>query len=109
MIFTTRHGQGQIQMCLILFAYEIHADYRLVFAANRDEFYQRPTQAVSVWDDAPEIIAGRDLKAGGTWLGMSRKGRLAAITNYRDPSTEASDPLSRGTLVARFLCNVAKR
>lgn len=90
-------------MCLILFSYDLHRDYRLVFAANRDEYYSRPTRSIGPWEDAPEIIAGRDMQAGGTWLGISRNGRLAAITNYRDPSEVLADPVSRGSLAADFL------
>lgn len=90
-------------MCLILFSYDLDTDYRLVFAANRDEYFRRPTQPLGPWEDAPEIIAGRDLQAGGTWLGISRTGKFAAITNYRDPSAKVADPLSRGSLVAGFL------
>ena len=67
-------------MCLIIFAYRSHPDYRLVLAANRDEFYDRPTRHAAFWNDAPEILAGRDLKAGGTWLGITKTGRFAAIT-----------------------------
>lgn len=90
-------------MCLILFSYDIHTQYRLVFAANRDEYYRRPTRSLGTWAEAPEMIAGRDLQAGGTWLGVSRNGKFAAITNFRDPSEKLADPLSRGSLVAAFL------
>ncbi|MBL8251159.1 MAG: NRDE family protein, partial [Candidatus Competibacter sp.] len=72
-------------MCLILIAYRYQPDYPLVVAANRDEFYERPTAALAAWDDAPHVVAGRDLQAGGTWLGITRTGRFAALTNYRDP------------------------
>jgi uncharacterized protein with NRDE domain len=90
-------------MCLILFAYRLHPDYRLVLAANRDEFYERPTLPLDYWPDAPGILAGRDLRAGGTWLGVSRNGRLAAVTNYREPDKTRSDAPSRGHLVDNFL------
>ena len=90
-------------MCLILLAYEAHPDYRLILAANRDEFFSRPTAPASFWEDAPHILAGRDLKEGGTWLGMTRSGRIAAITNYRDPRAERKDAPSRGGLVSGYL------
>lgn len=90
-------------MCLILFAYELHPRYRLILAANRDEFYARPSSAAAFWDDAPNILAGRDLQEGGTWLGITRQGRFAALTNYRDPATLRAEAPSRGRLVCDFL------
>lgn len=90
-------------MCLILFAYRQHPRYPLILAANRDEFYDRPTQALAFWTDHPEIAAGRDLQRMGTWLGITRKGRLAAITNYREPGMQKTDAPSRGHLVTDFL------
>ncbi len=90
-------------MCLILFSYRSHPSYPLILAANRDEFYERPTAPAAFWDDAPHILAGRDLKEGGTWLGITRTGRLAAITNYRDPRAVRDHAPSRGTLVSGFL------
>ena len=90
-------------MCLILFAYDIHPNYRLILAANRDEFYQRPTLPLHWWPDSPDILAGRDLKGKGTWLGINRGGRLAAITNYRDPAHQVHNAPSRGRLVENFL------
>lgn len=89
-------------MCIIFIAFEAHEDYPLILAANRDEFYARPTAAAGWWDDAPDIFAGRDLVGGGTWLGVSRAGRFAAVTNYRDPAGKAGT-ISRGNLVADFL------
>ena len=91
-------------MCLIAFAWKAHADYPLVVAANRDEWHERPTARAAWWDDHPDILAGRDLKARGTWLGISRIGRFAALTNFRDPSDKKSDAPSRGQLVSNFLC-----
>ena len=93
-------------MCLILFAWKTHPRYPLVVAANRDEFHDRPTAAVAFWEDIPDILAGRDIQAGGTWLGVSRSGRFAAISNFREPLLKAS-PLeySRGHLVRDFLCD----
>ena len=91
-------------MCLILFAYNVHPSYRLVLAANRDEFYERPSSSANFWEDAPRVLAGRDLKGGGTWLGVTKKGRFAAITNYRDPASWKNDAPSRGGLVSAYLC-----
>jgi uncharacterized protein with NRDE domain len=90
-------------VCLILLAWQAHPDYPLVVAANRDEFFARRTAAADFWEDAPEVLAGRDLEAGGTWLGITRSGRFAALTNYRDPSRNRSGMPSRGELVSRFL------
>ena len=90
-------------MCLIVFAYNIHPSYRLVLAANRDEFYERPSSSADFWKDHPDVLAGRDLKSGGTWLGITKNGKISAVTNYRDPLTFKSDALSRGKLVSRYL------
>lgn len=90
-------------MCLIVLAYKAHPRYPLVVAANRDEFYERPTEPAHFWTDAPHVLAGRDLRAGGTWLGITSKGRFAAVTNYRDPGNHRSDARSRGELVSGFL------
>ncbi len=90
-------------MCLLLIAYDIHPRYQLVLAANRDEFYERPTAPLGFWEDNPQILAGRDLRRGGTWLGIAHDGRLAAITNYRDPKTTRKNVPSRGLLVKEFL------
>jgi len=90
-------------MCLLLLALKSHPVYKLVIAANRDEFYDRPTAPPSFWNDRPDLLAGRDLRAGGTWFGISKKGRIAAITNYRDPASIKSNAPSRGELVSDFL------
>ena len=90
-------------MCLILLAYNVHPRYRLVLGANRDEFYARPTAPLDFWKDHPEILAGRDLEQNGTWMGVTRNGRLAAVTNYRDPGAVIKDAISRGYLVTDFL------
>ena len=90
-------------MCLILFSYELHPDYRLILAANRDEFYSRPTASLDYWLDHPAVLAGRDLKGNGTWLGVTRSGRLAAITNYRESAAHMQDAPSRGILIRDFL------
>lgn len=90
-------------MCLILLAWQANAEFPLVVAANRDESYARPTSPVQFWPDAPQVLAGRDDSAGGTWLGLTRNGRFAALTNYRSPEHARSDRPSRGKLVADFL------
>lgn len=90
-------------MCLILFAYRAHPRYRLVVAANRDEWFGRPTAPAAFWTDAPAVLAGRDLAASGTWLGVTRGGRFAALTNFRDPARVRPDAPSRGALVRDFL------
>ncbi len=104
-------------MCLIVFAYQMHQKYKLIVAANRDEFYQRGTAPIHYWEDHPQIVAGRDLEKKGTWMGVTDTGRFAALTNYRGTtnnaersseggSAEAINPepiRSRGELVANFL------
>lgn len=90
-------------MCLIVLAIDSHPRHRLVVAANRDEFYARPTAPAAWWSDAPGVLAGRDLQAGGTWMGVTRAGRFAAITNYRETAPPRPDAPSRGALVAGFL------
>jgi uncharacterized protein with NRDE domain len=90
-------------MCLVLLALDSHPAYSVVLAANRDEFYDRPTAPAAFWDSTPSVLGGRDLKAGGTWLGVSRSGRLAAVTNFRQGEREQPAPRSRGHLVADFL------
>jgi len=92
-----------ISMCLIVFAYDAHPLYRLVLGANRDEFFERPTAPAGPWREAPALIAGRDLRAGGTWLGVTRTGRIAAVTNYREPGFQQVKGTSRGALVTDFL------
>jgi uncharacterized protein with NRDE domain len=89
-------------MCLIAFAWQAHDGYPLVVAANRDEFFARPTASAEWWADG-DILAGRDLRGGGTWMGVTRSGRFAALTNYRDPASVRADAPSRGELVGRFL------
>lgn len=92
-------------MCLVLFSRSSHPDYPLLIAANRDEFYGRPTEPAGFWENNRQILAGRDLMAGGTWMGVSRKGKVALLTNYRDPSALMENAPSRGDLVRRFLEN----
>ncbi|MDQ1147848.1 uncharacterized protein with NRDE domain [Bacillus sp. SORGH_AS 510] len=90
-------------MCLILFAYKVHPQYPLIVAANRDEFYRRPTAPIHYWEDNPTILAGRDLEKMGTWMGVTTSGRFAALTNYRNPKEITVGKLSRGELVADAL------
>jgi len=90
-------------MCLILAALDAHPEYALIVAANRDEFYDRPTAPAAFWPGHPHILGGRDLRAGGTWLAIDRGGRFAAVTNYRQGEREPAAPLSRGLLVSDYL------
>src|SRR5688572_297776 len=90
-------------MCLIFFALKSHASYKIIVAANRDEFYNRKTAAAEFWTDHPQILGGRDLEAGGTWLGVSRSGKISMITNYRDIKNINPNAPSRGHLVSDYL------
>ena len=90
-------------MCLILFANEANSRYQLVLAANRDEFYSRPTSTTAFWEEAPDILAGRDLKSGGSWMGVTRGGKIAAVANFRGSGKVWEDAPSRGNLVSDFL------
>lgn len=90
-------------MCLVAIAYRAHPALALVVAANRDEWRDRPAEAARFWTEHPDLLAGRDLEAGGTWMGVTRARRFAAVTNYRDPSERGSGPRSRGELVTSFL------
>jgi len=90
-------------MCLIVFAWQVIPGMPLMAAANRDEYYDRPAKPADWWDDSPQVYAGRDLQDGGTWLGVTRDGRFAALTNIRAPSETKPDAPSRGALVARYL------
>ncbi len=89
-------------MCLIAIAFQVLPDAPLVVAANRDEFYRRPTEP-SHWWEKKTILAGRDLEKGGTWMGVSKNGRFCALTNYRDPSETLKSKESRGHIVQSFL------
>ena len=90
-------------MCLVTFAWTVRPGLPLVLAANRDEFFRRPTARAAFWADVPGLLAGRDLEAGGTWLGVTRSGRVAFLTNHRDPRAHREGAPSRGALVAAFL------
>ena len=90
-------------MCLIVIAWKARDDLPLIVAANRDEWRDRPSEPAHWWSDIPGVLAGRDLQAGGTWMGITRTARFAAITNFRDPSDRRTTALSRGGLVTEFL------
>ena len=90
-------------MCLIALAWRTHPAYRLIVAANRDEYFSRASAPAGFWDDHKNVLAGRDLEAGGTWLGITLEGRFAALTNYRNPAERRTGVPSRGALVADFL------
>jgi uncharacterized protein with NRDE domain len=94
-------------MCLLVLAWQVHPRYRLVVAANRDEFHERPTAAMAKWAPPDDIIAGRDLRAGGTWLAMDRARRFGIITNFRDLQPPAPGAPSRGNLIPNYLRNGA--
>lgn len=88
---------------MIYLAFLSHSRYRLIVAANRDEFHDRPTAAMEEWEDEPGLIGGRDLRGGGTWMGVHASGRFAALTNFREPLPLVRDAPSRGSLVASYL------
>ncbi len=90
-------------MCLILFSWDNHPKYKLIVAANRDEFYERPTTSLGIWEDDENIIAGKDLTAGGTWMGINKSGRFSALTNYRDIANIKQNAPSRGDLTRKYL------
>ena len=90
-------------MCLIVFGYKVLKEYPLVLAANRDEFYRRPTAAMQFWEACPDILTGKDLEQGGTWFGIHKTGTFAALTNYRDPASLKQNAPSRGEIIIDFL------
>ncbi len=92
-------------MCLAAFALNAHPRFPLVIAANRDEFFARPAAPMAWWDDHPDLLAGRDLSAGGTWFGLTRSGRLALLTNVRESGRQNLDAPSRGALVVDWLAS----
>jgi len=91
----------------MLIALKSHPAYKLIIAGNRDEFYDWPTAQATFWKEAPDLLAGRDLRAGGTWFGITRQGKIAAVTDYRDPASSKSHAPSRGELVSNFLSGQA--
>lgn len=90
-------------MCVLAFAWDTHPRWKLALIGNRDELHARPASPLARWEDRPGVIAGRDLESGGSWLGVSGHGRLAVVTNRRNPAGPASDKASRGALVADWL------
>ena len=90
-------------MCTIVLAYKKHPQYKLILAANRDEFYSRPTKEVHFWEEYENVLAGIDLEKMGTWLGITKEGRFSGVTNYRDNSLNVKNPKSRGNLVKNYL------
>jgi len=92
-------------MCLVILGWQQHPDFPLIVAGNRDEFHSRPTKEIHWWPDKPDIVGGRDLQAAGTWLALSRKGRFATVTNYRDAELPVAKLRSRGHLVTGFLAS----
>jgi uncharacterized protein with NRDE domain len=90
-------------MCLILFSIKSHPEYKLVLVGNRDEYHDRPSAPAAFWDEAPHLLAGKDLLAGGTWFGVTKSGRLAGVSNYREANSLKKDAPSRGRLVSQFL------
>ncbi|MBM9603506.1 NRDE family protein [Desulfopila inferna] len=90
-------------MCIILFSYKSTPGYRFILAANRDEFHLRPTAPLCWWGDDQQILGGRDLQAGGTWLGVNRQGKFAALTNYREMVQNSVSARSRGEIIPHFL------
>jgi uncharacterized protein with NRDE domain len=92
-------------MCLIFLSVKQHPTYKLIVAANRDEFYQRKTAPVHFWEDVPHVLGGRDLEASGTWMAMSRNGKISMVTNYRDLKNLKEQAPSRGQLVSDYLAN----
>lgn len=90
-------------MCLIVFSFQNHRKYPLILAGNRDEFYARPAEQLHFWDREPRILAGKDLRAGGTWLGVSESGTFGAITNFRDFHNPMEGERSRGEIITELL------
>ena len=88
---------------MLLMALESHPFYKIIIAANRDEYFDRPTRTAGFWPEKPDVLGGKDLLAGGTWLGVTRMGKISAITNYRDPASLKKGAPSRGNLVSTYL------
>src|SRR5210317_1977072 len=102
-LITGSNSTASHNVCLIVVAFKAHPEFPLIVAANRDEFHARPSQAADWWADQPNIVGGRDLLAGGTWLAAHRDGRFSAVTNYRDAEPKRGKLTSRGVLVTRYL------
>jgi len=90
-------------MCLIVFSLRSHKKYPLVLAGNRDEFYKRPARPAKFWEDKPNLLAGKDIKGGGTWMGVTKNGKLGALTNYRDLKNIKEEAPTRGSIVTDYL------
>lgn len=93
-------------MCTIIFAYKAHPKYDFIFLGNRDEYKNRPSKAAHFWPSNPKVLAGVDLEKGGTWTGISKEGRIAFLTNHRDPSIPVKKKVSRGNLTRKFLTGI---
>ena len=96
---------GVLNMCLLSVAWQSSSDFPFIFAGNRDEYHARSSAAAGWWDDQPAILGGRDLVAGGSWLGINKKGRVAVVTNRPDLQAPEQDALSRGELVSGWLAS----
>ncbi|HLY51381.1 MAG TPA: NRDE family protein, partial [Steroidobacteraceae bacterium] len=94
-------------MCLLVLAWQVHPRYRLVVAANRDEYHERPAAALGIWPQPPGILGGRDLRAGGTWLALDRQRRFGVVTNFRELQPPQAGAASRGGLVPAYLAGTA--
>ena len=94
---------GRVLMCTVFLVYRVLPDWPLVLLANRDEYFNRPSQAMAFWPENPKILAGKDLQAGGSWLGLNRSGRVAALTNFRTPGRTLANAPTRGHLVPQIL------
>ena len=90
-------------MCLLVLAWQAHPRYRVIVAANRDEFHERPTAPLAKWPAPENILAGRDLRANGTWLGLDRRRHFGVITNFRELQRPRPEAPSRGALIPRYL------
>ncbi|MDP2644217.1 MAG: NRDE family protein [Desulfobacterales bacterium] len=90
-------------MCLLVLAVNAHPDYKLIVAGNRDEYYDRPAARAAFWEEAPHLLAGKDLRHNGTWFGVTRQGRIGAVTSYRDPASFRAQAPTRGELITKFL------